>query len=633
MSFSSSFAKLLPTAPAASSIPRQGSPILEPLEPRLAPAGVVTVSLSPEGVLTLSGDAHDNDVHIGVNGDGTWTIRDLSDTGDPTKFRYKDIEGTLQLSFGRPLHSVKANLQGGADQLTLENLSLAGGVVVKDTAAQERDIFTLLGNTIHGPVTISTGGGDDAIELQRNHLSGHLTIHTGQAIDDVLLGEGSYKNITANLGGARSHESDGFHLYSLTGPITVLGDVLVRSSGQAETYVDFSSPELTILGDVDVRLTGGGNNMMNIGGPTGDVFIGGDVIYQGGGDGKQLRLGGTLVWDVNITIAGDLIYQADRNENYLIVKTSGTVTLGDIKIHSGKDIFYFDFQSGQAAIGSLDVRGNSYHSNISIAADQLWIAGDINVRNPVVPKSDTVGTGLDNYLNLSIAGDSVRVGGDLNVTSQTAEASIVLSANSGSIGNITYQGGKYGDYFRLQGRQYLEFQVQGDVNMRFANGSYSAIRVAGAVVHGDLTVRSGTHVANVPLEDQSNTVELADTVLFGDVSILQNDQVSGVVTVEGSTFWGRFTINTGGGNDHVWLTNLTNSFETNNTFHREVNVHLGSGTDILLLDDSAFAGEDIYRMPFRADGGSGSDTLYYFPGTDIFAITPVWLHFETQGAG
>jgi hypothetical protein len=173
----------LPVRPAQLRRTRLG---LQTLEGREVPAGVVTATLSPTGVLSIVGDHDDNGFTLTVN---STTISLVPD-------------GTTTLNIPSPLigtvKSIKADLKGGDDTAVLD-----------PTAIFE----------VPGAVNFLLGDGNNTLDLTTNQaiLLGSLTVKGGDGSDMVTVQGGIAEGSRVN--GAASF------IYANGGSETTLGDI------------------------------------------------------------------------------------------------------------------------------------------------------------------------------------------------------------------------------------------------------------------------------------------------------------------------------------------------------------------------------------------------------------------------
>src|SRR5205823_2688358 len=133
----------------------QGSS-LELLESRIAPAGVVKVTVTA-GVLNLEGDAAANDVTVAESSPGVLAI--AGNHGTQVSFAgVTDASASVTL----PVTALTGDLGGGDDVLTVKNLNLTN-VMLADTAGN--NTVTLLDLRVSGDIIITTGPGNDSITL------------------------------------------------------------------------------------------------------------------------------------------------------------------------------------------------------------------------------------------------------------------------------------------------------------------------------------------------------------------------------------------------------------------------------------------------------------------------------------
>jgi hypothetical protein len=195
---------------------------VEPLEGRVVPAGTVLASLSPLGVLTITGDDNDNGVTLKVTG------TDIAITPDGTTTLTSTVPATGVVK------SINVNLKGGADTLAIDG-----------TAPFQ----------VPGPVTIALGDGDNTLDLVTTGQIkvGALTVKGGDGMDTATVSGGS--GLGSLVTGAASF------LYGTGGSSTTLNDLKVGTSlrviagdagGQPNELL---GTNLTVVGPVTAALS------------------------------------------------------------------------------------------------------------------------------------------------------------------------------------------------------------------------------------------------------------------------------------------------------------------------------------------------------------------------------------------
>ena len=175
------------------------SSVLESLESRLAPAGIVTLNLSG-GVLSLTGDALNNDLQITESG-GDWTI--ASQSGGSTQFSMNGGPLLPSITFAAPA-SLSANLGAGNDDVLISQAILPGTVSID--GGEGNDAVDLTGTSINGMASVRLGNGSDYFTAGGNLFFGKglsVDLGAGQNTFDLnarsLISNGS---ISAIAGGS-----------------------------------------------------------------------------------------------------------------------------------------------------------------------------------------------------------------------------------------------------------------------------------------------------------------------------------------------------------------------------------------------------------------------------------------------
>jgi len=578
--------------------------LLEALEPRLAPAGIIAVSTAG-GVLSLTGDAGggDNDIFITETTPGIWKI----DSRNGDTFRLNGAataESSIQIL---AQNGIKAQLGAGNDTLELDGLVIAGPVTLVDPAGN--DTFKLTNSTVNGAVKIDTGSGIDRVDFNGNRLNSLLSIKTGADSDTVNLGsEGSFRDISIDLGTGSNTYNTNVNNFQVYGNFTLL------AAGGASDFqeITLGAGNGLITGNVKITVKAGGTDM-DFGIENGDhLRVNGSFTVQTGAGQDLLR------FNHSTTIGGLLSFKAGEGSNSLIANEVTALTIGGGLTYSGGKSGDFIAFGGVAVTigGNVNLSmGNGEFNSFSLSLNEsLLIGGNVVYKG---------GTGVDNFRIFTDSG-SARILGNASFTGGNGENSFEFSAVTGSIGAVTYTGGTGGDNLRLGdlfNDTSLLLSVLGPVNAKFATGPTS-FSLADAVVYGHVTTLSATGV------EGGEFWEIKDSKVIGKVSHLSSGVGTTVLDIQDSTFLSTLDLNTGGGNDTLRFdTRLDSSLF--NIFQGAVKILLGDGDDTLTLGNAnpdAFVA-NLFDSTFSLDGGKGDDTAFVKNtfGNTYAAFDPVIL--------
>jgi len=299
---------------------------VQPLESRVVLDGGISASLIG-GVLTLTGDEQDNDVQIKVDGTGAT----LSSTNG-TQF-------TLTTPLTGPVTSIKADLKGGADALSIN---------------------PNLGFAVTGPVAIKLGDGNNTLDLVTSGTLtlGGLTYTGGDGTDTVNISGGAGSTIG---GTAKFTYANGGSETNLTGvtytavtltategsvipnDVTANG-VTVTKTFSAATGSGF--PAVVQFADSTLgglKVTGYGNAViLQDSAATGAMQVNGAVAVKGTAYADLQVQGATVTGGVTVAAPSPSLEATDTgstiNGNLAVTATFGvarvsfeTVTLSEIK--------------------------------------------------------------------------------------------------------------------------------------------------------------------------------------------------------------------------------------------------------------------------------------------------------------
>lgn len=501
--------------------------VLEALEPRLAPAGIVAVAVK-NGVLSLTGDAEFNNVQITDLGNGTWRIHDSNEgyedpINDPTTFRLNGAAVATSEVIVTGISKVKnltANLKGGDDILFLQDLTLPGSITIKDSVGG--DAFKVFGSTIGGTVKVDFSGGQntDAFHTANSSFGGALTVKTGAGNDEVAFNAGSYRSITADLGDGSN--IFGFFDENEGAQITVLGNVAVSAKGTLgnDNLVSIDASETTIIGNFKI-------NFINAGGSFGTH----GTVSSG-----------------TLTVTGDLSFQAGVSETGQSFGLAHNIIVGGkVDVKFGNGFSQFSDGTEHFSASSLSITfGNSSNFGM-LGGINTHIAGDTTVRMNgtgeftlleqvrIGGKFTYLGSKGDDTLTLE---GNLNIGGLLEMKAGNGRNTLNTSEDlrSLTLGAFKYTGGNAHDSVSLS---YADLTILGDVNINLGAVPYAGefekdVDIgygADVTIHGDVTTSQGSlwirgeqvrilgHVSHTSLKIGAMLTVEGNDVIIGSISV------------------------------------------------------------------------------------------------------------------
>lgn len=344
--------------------------MIEFLEPRIAPAGLIDVTFSHGHLLlkALTGNAGDETATITRSGDSRITIT----PGANVAIRFEGItfppaEPLVLDGFSGKL-TVK--LGGGNDALTLDGGTYPGNVLIDlGTGANQ---FTLTGADFHTAksLTVKSGSGNDQLIFKSTKLvvENSLTIASGAGSDTVQftpdIAELSVgKNLTVSALGSRSALSE----QSITGLGKIdIGGTLKLSAGTGDRV------QQVLTGTIGT-LSIGGNTTFSATDPTEHT----QVLA-----GNNLALGGTLHITSRALSAVQTLSAAAGSITEAVTLTGGTAVLVDFSgaLSSNLAITTAKNHSASVALSAADISGS-----VRIAMrDSFGLAASITVQDVVI---------------------------------------------------------------------------------------------------------------------------------------------------------------------------------------------------------------------------------------------------------
>lgn len=552
---------------------------LEPLEQRLAPAGIVALNLSGS-LLSITGDAFGNEIGISEAG-GMWTAEALP--GSSTEFSLNGGPLLSSVTFAAPA-SIRANLGAGDDVLLLSGLTLSG--TLKVNAGDGGDTLDLTSTAISGAVSVNMGHGADYFTAGGDLFFGRgMNVNMGTGADYFEVNASTLlSNAAINArGGGTPADIQTFMLAAADG--FVGGAVNLRATGN--TPVDF------IIGDLPddyLQITGAMN--LSAGAGEDHVFLSGTLDLAGV---LNIRLGNGM----NHLNSDDLTDLTARGFNY----TGGSGV--DEVVLLGRDL---------NLASALNFRGGAGSNRLEL--DQTGfttLGGALNY---------TGGSGVDVLL---VGGADVLVGGIVGMSAGAGENAFGLNAVLASVGGVRFTAGAGNDVVDIgESTGFSDLvTVRGAVSVSTGAGSADVL-VRDADIHGNLNITTNAPFGGIDL------ARILDSDVRGTTLVRMNGWADSDVIVRDSIFDRNVTIHTGNGDDLVEFDTDTEVSSIYSVFHGYVRIYLGADNDIFLAGSNPAVntvGND-FRGYVDVFGGAGYDRAYFmdpaynniFPGGEPLAF-------------
>ncbi|GEP44260.1 beta strand repeat-containing protein [Brevifollis gellanilyticus] len=541
----------------------QPSSVLETLESRLAPAGVVALSLTASGALTITGDALSNDFQITESGND-WTI--ASQAGGDTLFRLNGGAVVSSITFDAPL-SVSANLGAGNDKALFSATLVPGNLL------------------------LDAGAGDDTVDLTDVSIGGTTTVRMGIGHDYFTAGGDLFfaKAVSVDLGtGQNTFDVNADSLLTNAG----ISAVASGSAVELQTFI-LAAEVADVRGAITLRTTTASSTDFEIGALTGDSLKAAGIITLASAGGSD-----------NVTLTGD-------------IETLSTLAInlgsGDNKVVTG--------DAGLIKANALTYVGGAHKDNVTFYNDTLQVAKGMSFSGgagenlldlfPVTSLSIggalsyVGGTGNDTLL---VDGPSVAIGGLVSMGASSGNNAFGLNAVLANVGGVSFSAGVGNDTVdvgQFEGDSSL-VTVRGNVSISTGSGS-ADVMVRDADIYGNLAISTAVVLGGI------DTVQLLDSDFRGTVGINLAGSAHSDVVVRDGIFDRAVTINTGGGDDYVAFDTDTEVSSIYSVFDGYVRINLGAGTDIFAAGSNPAVdtvGND-FNSYIDVNGGAGYDYAYF----------------------
>lgn len=368
---------------------------IEVLEPRVAPAAIVTVSFTA-GALNLTGDNGDHQFKITALDEGAFRLESVNSS---VLFHVDGVAtDTDSLLFTGPIKSLTATGGSGLDSLDLIGLSIAGNVKIDGGAGTNTTTFDTI--AIKGGLQVLGGAGNDSILAPQGSLS---------VKKDVVLSLGDGAN--------------GFESYA---PSLQVGGQIVYTGGSGADAFGVYNGAFSVGGNLALNMGAGAAAFKTtaIGFQVSSFQVGKKFIF----DASQSLIG--EMGSVEITafqtqIGGDTQITDGEGSLSVTIKdfdnTGGSINLrGALSVVPGDGPVAVTFGASQATAKSITIDASAAStSNVSLGEGSL-----------TVPKGITY-TASGAASTLSMQGTGVISGSFLQLNLGALSNVVSLSARGG----------------------------------------------------------------------------------------------------------------------------------------------------------------------------------------------------------
>ncbi len=428
----------------------------EPLEQRIAPAGLVTVTFE-NGLLTIIGaDGADHDVALVKTGASTFRLdgfaTDIDILGQTSKSFRGALTGvhfeggagadTFEVSNLSPLKSFTFNGNAGVDTLSTSNLKTTAKGITAISLGSETGSVNFFGSaTTLGSLEIDLGGGGTAgFRSAVTTVSGDANITGGLGADSLSItgmttvfkktltfngGEGndsfnsSGKSLTVqglvSMDGGAGGNNFVFGTDTNSFGKSLTGSGMVLNLGEGAGNVTFLGKSTKVLGDLKIDLgTGGGNAHLN----SLVTTVRDHVQFTGGAGNDRVEFVGRT------SIGKSLSFDGAAGDDALTASGELFSVKAATSMDGGVGASSFDLHPTILSLAALTVTGGTENDTVSIISDGI-ISGDANFQLGLD------GTGPSSTILQSKAGlaNGLKFGGALNIEMVGATVDVLTIAN------------------------------------------------------------------------------------------------------------------------------------------------------------------------------------------------------------
>jgi hypothetical protein len=557
--------------------------VLEALEPRLAPAGVIAVSVNAGGTLvlgTVPGLDGDEKVSIERLTDGTYRM--TPEAG--VQLRIGGLNFTTPQIISGVTAGLTANLGAGDDAVTLNNAFFTKAVSIN--LGGGNNAFTMTDSNIGGAFTFIGGDGVDVVTFSGAFASvgGAATIKLGGGADDVLgpalrliFGKGLTIDGGSGNDEVRLASADATHL-RVVGNFTFAG-----GAGDDLLAVGFTNVTTVVTGTL--KLTDvSGNETVQLAGTSADV-------------GALSLLAGIGNNTFNSTVTNSVVA---KNVQWTSGNGTDNVTFGGTSLRVGGAMSIALGEGGGSAIvnswSMVNVGGTLMLSGAG-AARTL----DLNSNEVIVGGKVTINAGAGDGAGRIFGFSGIYLGGGASLTCGAGDTNLAISGNyrfvsNGSL-NLTNGGGLGSAYITIGGGS-LPSVVDGAITLK---GGSSATLEMNGTVFGAVNISTVSLSAASSVSINSYTV---GTLHIGGAVKLSTPTLAGQtgsISIHGAILDNTLTVLGGAG---VETLNINNA-----VVNKAFTASLGAGNDLFRLEQSNWVGASHFRGTVMLKGGGGEDTF------------------------
>lgn len=554
---------------------------LEVLEPRLAPAGLITLT-TVGGILTITGDDVPNGIritHLPLTNE--WQIVDNL-VGTTYKLNGVDMAGPFTIA---AQNGIKADLKDGNDLVEIRpgttgsSMSLPGGMNIKMGAGNDQ---LHLGNdalqnmTVSGAVTLDGGTGDDTMTLFTTASFGRSVKLLGRAGTDTLEFNGTssvqvfQKGLSIDLGtGTDTFRANTAYL-GVTGAFSLKaagGAGLVQLVYLNSTYNQFDGAAAFTIS--------GGNSGILLGDSNTDQFrFSSGAKFTGGSGNDLVQVTG------QVSVTGALALDLKEGGGILSLKANGSVSAGSLSYNGGSGLDLVEQETNHRLVvgGALKLTLGAGIGQWMAETGSSLTAGSVSF------------TSLGGDDEIEVLGSSLSIASHLSLNLGAGNNMVTLRPTVSAYvgGNVSYTGGAGDDGFLIGAP---DFTIAGNVTMTGGSGTLGNTFAVGGP--GRLHIGGGINYTG---GNASDSIQL----VTGDVSVMRTINFKGggtlgagndavvITPIVGSI--GAVQYTGGAGDDGFVLGDDDGTTTTRLVVHGNVSANLGTGASLTRITDTVVNG-------------------------------------------